>query len=68
MFRTVKTLAPITIGDVTVIVQRSTELQEYRVRIQGRPDADYFTDDRHDAIQTAAAIAWHAAGLTVTME
>lgn len=30
---------------------------EWRIRIPGRPAADYFTEDTADAISTAAAMA-----------
>lgn len=33
------------------------DLGEYTVRIPGRPAADYFTDDREDAVATARAMA-----------
>lgn len=37
---------------------------EYRVRIPGNPDADYFTDDMEDAVSTAAAMARDARNRT----
>ena len=33
------------------------EFNEYIVRIPGRPQADYFTDDLQDAVDTARAMA-----------
>jgi hypothetical protein len=35
----------------------SAEFHEFRVRLIGRPDADYFTNYRTDALQTARAMS-----------
>ena len=40
----------------------SSEYREFRVRFIGRPDADYFTDDRGDALETAKRM--HEDGVT----
>lgn len=34
---------------ITIAIHRDSETREYRVRILGRPEADYFTDDKSDA-------------------
>ncbi|KGK41041.1 hypothetical protein LH51_17570 [Nitrincola sp. A-D6] len=34
-------------------VYRDSEFNEYSVRIIGKPEADYFTDDKDDAFATA---------------
>ena len=36
-----------------VSVYYDNDLYEYQVRISGKPNATYFTDDKKDAIQTA---------------
>ena len=48
---------------VTVTIARFDG--EYRVRIKGRPEADYFTDDLQDARGTAHEIAsqWYDGGI-----
>ncbi len=49
-----------TLGDKTAKVYRDSEWNEYRVRLyiagELRAAADYFTDDRADALSTAAAM------------
>ncbi len=35
------------------------EYKEFRVRFIGRPEADYYTDDRMDAVHTAEHMARH---------
>lgn len=47
-------VTPVT-ADVTV--HRDSSTGEYRARIKGRPEADYFTDTRADAEDTALAMA-----------
>ena len=63
-------LRPFTTGRATAIVHRDAEWREYRVRLKVdgklRPDADYHTDDRADAEQTARSmveftVEWTAA-------
>ncbi|MGC3025850.1 hypothetical protein ACPUER_11970 [Burkholderia sp. DN3021] len=45
-------------GDLqTVKVYRDSEWNEYVVCVVGNPDADYFTNDRADAIATAELMA-----------
>lgn len=39
---------------VVVTVHYDSECKEYRVRIAGNPDADYFTNDLLDADKTAS--------------
>jgi hypothetical protein len=39
-----------------VTARYSAEYREFTVRLIGRPEADYFTDDRTDALQTAIAM------------
>lgn len=52
--RTIRTFTSFT---RTVTVAYNSELNEYRVRLsesgKPQPDADYFTDDKQDAFQTA---------------
>ncbi len=35
----------------------NSEYQEYRIRIIGKPEADYFTQDADDALRTARCMA-----------
>lgn len=55
-----KKIHEITFGARTAKVYRDSNWNEYRVRLyaRGRLDeaADYFTDDKQDAIDTAAAM------------
>lgn len=48
-------------GERIVIVRRDSETGEYRCRLScygvAQPAADYFTDDKTDAIGTAKAMA-----------
>lgn len=39
-----------------VKVYRNAPMQEYVCKLPGRPEADYFTDDRDDAMATARAM------------
>jgi hypothetical protein len=43
------------IGDVRIY--RDSEYNEYIVGIKGQPAADYFTNDKDDALATAKVIA-----------
>ena len=69
MITTIDTLAAaIILGaamPVTVTISRRNEHGEYRVKIAGRPEADYFTDDLQDARGTAHEIAsqWYDGGI-----
>lgn len=39
-----------------ISVHFDSEWDEYQVKVKGRPDATYFTDDLDDALDTAAAM------------
>ena len=43
-------------GTKVALVDKLLDTNEYRVRLLGYPDADYFTDDLIDAKQTALAM------------
>lgn len=56
------TVERVTVGDVTVAVQRDAEWDDWRARIvaprgQINHDADYHTDDREDARMNALYMA-----------
>ena len=40
-----------------VTVHFNTEWEEYEVHVKGNPAATYFTDDREDAMQSAAVMS-----------
>lgn len=40
----------------------SSEYREFRIQFIGRPEADYFTDDKQDALETAKCM--HEDGVT----
>ena len=50
----IKTLTGI--NDATVKVYRDTDWDEYQAVIPGEPDATYHTDDKADALRTAATM------------
>ena len=41
------------LADVRVTIYRDAEYNEFQVRLEGNPDATYFTDSRQDATDTA---------------
>ena len=65
-------LQTFTDGRVSATVYRDSEWQEYRVRLSVdgklRPDADYHTDDRADAEQTARSMVEFASEWTTAWE
>ena len=67
-----RTIANITAGRASVRVTYSSDWQEYRARlsIDGHPQesADYFTDDKGDAIGTAQHMAEHASRNNPTID
>jgi len=42
---------------VNVTVWYSADLEEYEVRVAGKPNATYYTDDKDDAMATARTLA-----------
>lgn len=57
-----RTIERVAVGAVVVAVQRDAEWDDYRARIihparLRNPDADYHTEDKADAIETARRIA-----------
>lgn len=40
-------------GNHIINIYKDSEFNEYSVRIIGKPEADYFTDDKDDALATA---------------
>jgi len=56
-----KTIAKIARGPHEAVVTFNDELDEFRVRLNGRSRSDYFTTDRDDALGTAEAMLKSAA-------
>lgn len=44
---------PLTLEHGPIVIHYNSEYNEYRVRIIGKPEADYFTSDKNDALVTA---------------
>jgi hypothetical protein len=43
---------PVTLENTPIVIHYNAEYSEYRVRITGKPEADYFTSDKADAYAT----------------
>lgn len=47
-----KIKVPATLENTPIVIHYNAEYGEYRVRITGKPEADYFTTDKNDAFAT----------------